>query len=126
MPSEPVNQREFTRVRVEVRVRVQAGTAGCSGLVRSVSMNGMAVQTEERLPLGTECDLTLVLAEGQAEIVLSGRVVDHRPDGMAFQFTKVVGLESFEHLRNLVVYNTSEIEQVEREFSAHAGIRKRV
>jgi hypothetical protein len=52
-------------------------------------------------------------------------VVAHLPDGMAFVFTSILGLESFEHLRNLVCYNAPDVEQVERELTAHVGIRKR-
>ncbi len=40
-------------------------------------------------------------------------------------FTSILGLESFEHLRNLVYYNAPDVEQVEQEFTAHVGIRKR-
>jgi len=40
-------------------------------------------------------------------------------------FSKILGLESFEHLRNLVYYNAENVEQVETEFTTHTGIRKR-
>jgi len=49
----------------------------------------------------------------------------HLADGMAFVFSKILGLESFEHLRNMVFYNAPNVEQVEDEFTSHTGIRKK-
>jgi hypothetical protein len=120
------NQREFTRVPVCARTVIRAGDRVLAGAPSySVSMKGMSVRTEERLPLGTECRLALVLVEGEAEIQADGTVVAHLPDGMAFVFNSILGLESFEHLRNLVYFNAPDVEQVESEFTAHVGIRKR-
>jgi hypothetical protein len=126
MTGQPANQREFTRVLVTARTVIKAGDLVLSGPpTHSLSMKGMSVQTGERLPLGTECGITIVLVEGQVEIQAEGSVVAHLPDGMAFLFSKILGLESFEHLRNLVFYNAPDVEQVETEFTSHAGIRKR-
>jgi hypothetical protein len=126
MTHETPNQREFTRVLVSARTVIRAGKVTLNGVPsHSLSMKGMSVQTEERLPMGTECEITIVLVEGEAEIQLLGTVVAHLADGIAFQFSKVLGLESFEHLRNLVFYNAPDVEQVETEFISHAGIRKR-
>ena len=126
MANEHSNQREFTRVLVSARTEIRAGEVTLSGApTHSLSMKGMSIQTSERLPLGTECEINIVLVEGEVEIQLLGTVVNHLTDGMAFLFTKILGLESFEHLRNLVFYNAEDVETVETEFTSHAGIRKR-
>ena len=120
------NQREFTRVLVTARTVIKAGEAVLAGApTHSLSMKGMSIVTDQRLPLGTECEFTIILVEGQVEIQAEGTVVAHLPDGMAFLFNKILGLESFEHLRNLVYYNAPDVEQVETELNSHAGIRKR-
>ena len=119
------NRREFTRVPVTIRTLVEAGGRVLDGASsHSVSMKGLAVRTGERLPVGTPCRLTLVLVPDQVEIRAEGTVVAHLPDGMACQFTRILGLDSYEHLRNLVYYNAPDVEQVESEFGSHAGIRK--
>jgi hypothetical protein len=126
MTSEISNQREFTRVLVTAHTLIRAGGATLSGApTHSLSMKGMSIVTPERLPVGTECEITIVLVEGEVEIQLLGTVVVHLADGMAFLFTKILGLESFEHLRNLVFYNAPDVEQVETEFTTHTGIKKR-
>lgn len=126
MTSETSNQREFTRVLVAARTLIKAGNLSLSAAqAHSLSMKGMSILTPERLPLGTECELTIVLLEGEVEIQVLGTVVVHLADGMAFLFTKILGLESFEHLRNLVFYNAQDVEQVESEFTSHTGIRKK-
>lgn len=120
------NKREFTRVAVTARTVIRSGDVVITGApTHSLSMKGMSVQTDQRLPVGTACEFTIVLVVGEVEIQAEGTVVSHLPDGMAFIFNKIVGLESFEHLRNLVYYNAQDVEQVESEFSSHAGIRKR-
>lgn len=126
MPPERTNTREFTRVPVAVRTEIRGGGMVLTGLPTfNLSLKGMAVRTETRLPLGTECDIEIVLVEGEVVIQLQGAAVVHLADGMAFQFTKILGLESYEHLRNLVCYNAPDVEQVESEILAHAGLRKR-
>ncbi len=126
MTSEISNQREFTRVLVAARTLIQAGGVTLSAAqAHSLSMKGMSILTAERLPVGTECELTIVLVEGEVEIQVQGTVVVHLADGMAFLFTKIIGLESFEHLRNMVFYNSHDVEQVETEFTTHTGIRRK-
>ena len=126
MTSEHSNQREFTRVLVAARTLVRAGGATLSAAqAHSLSMKGMSILSPERLPVGTECELTIILVEGEVEIQVLGTVVVHLADGMAFLFTKILGLESFEHLRNMVFYNAPNVEQVEDEFTSHTGIRKK-
>jgi hypothetical protein len=120
------NKREFTRVTIAARTVVRSGETVIAGApTHTLSMKGMSIETDQRLPVGTPCEFTIVLVEGEVEIQAEGAVVNHLPDGMAFVFNKIVGLESFEHLRNLVYYNAQDVEQVESEFSSHSGIRKR-
>ena len=124
--TEHANQREFTRVLVAARASVRAGAVVLApALTHSLSMKGMSILTKERLPVGTECEISIVLVEGEAEIQVLGSVVAELSDGLAFVFIKILGLESFEHLRNLVFYNAPDVEQVETEFTTHTGIRKR-
>jgi hypothetical protein len=126
MTDPATNQREFTRVLVSARTMIKAGETVLSGApTHSLSLKGMSVRTDLRLPLGSECEFTIILVEGEVEIRAEVAVVAHLPDGMAFVFGKILGLDSFEHLRNMVYYNAPDVEQVENEFTAHAGIRKR-
>jgi len=120
------SQREFTRVptSLHVRVRVEGRDIPNTGS-QNVSLKGMLIHTEEQLPLDTVCHLSIFLAEGEIEIEVEGVVVQNYPEGTAFQFRKILGVDSFEHLRNLVLYNAKDTEQVEDEFRTHIGLKKK-
>jgi len=45
-------------------------------------------------------------------------------DGLAIAFTETEP-DSFRHLQNLVLYNSDNADQVEDEFGAHLGLKKR-
>ena len=121
------NKREFTRVAVQVPVEVQADGRSLLGVITgNVSMKGLLLKTEETLAEGTLCSLRIPLVAGIAEIQAEARVVRVYPGAMAFQYTRIIGTESFDHLRRLVVYNAPDTEQVEGEFHAHTGIRPKV
>jgi hypothetical protein len=71
--------------------------------------------------------VTLILNGGEPpiriEVGCSVTRVD--PTGMGLEITAIVGVESFEHLRNLVLYNAANPLQVEQEFQDHIGIKRK-
>ncbi|MGE0684275.1 MAG: hypothetical protein AB7P69_25630, partial [Candidatus Binatia bacterium] len=70
---------------------------------------------------------TLLLGgkESPVRVEVGGKVVRVDTDGMGVEITEIVGVESFEHLRNLVRYNSADTDQVEQEFHDHIGIKRR-
>jgi hypothetical protein len=127
MPSHP-NRREFTRVPVHLEAKVTAQQASSvQGQSRNVSLSGVFLHCDTPLPVGTSCCVTLRLVDryDQMGIAASGRVVRLQDDGMAIMFTEILGLDSFTHLRNLVLSNSFGVtEQVEQEFRTHVGIKR--
>lgn len=125
MAAEP-NRREFTRVPITLEVRMTVGGTPLSrGQIRDLSMKGMLVVTDERFPIGTPCEALLTLVEGQVEIRTSGIVAAIHAEGFGMEFTAIDGLESYMHLRNLVLYNSRDVEKVEEEIRSHAGIKRK-
>lgn len=120
------NKREFTRVPITLDVRlVVGGRALAGGHIRDLSMKGMLILTEERFPIGTPCEAVLTLVEGEVEIRTSGIVAAIHSQGFGMEFTAIDGLESYIHLRNLVLYNTQDVEKAEEEIQNHAGIKRK-
>lgn len=118
-------QREFTRVPLQVRAEVQgSGVFITSTATQNLSLKGLFVTCSEQLPEGTICRITLLLGEGTVRIETEATVIRCHPEGIAFQFTRIDGLESYEHLRNLLLYNAPDPTQVEGEFDASVGIHK--
>jgi len=119
-------RREFTRIPVNVKVDVEAGTAATlTGEARDLSLNGFFLECTEPFAVGTECDVLLYLGEGPKalQIKAQGKVARKEKNGMGVQLTDIA-VESFEHLRNLIQYNAKDPQQVEKEFDSHLGIKR--
>jgi|SRR3972149_10522272 len=122
------NQREFTRVPVNMEVEVVSGKSTIVGyLTKDVSLNGLFLTSEEKFPVGTDCRLAIFLGgrKRKQRIKVKGKVVRAEERGMAFTFQEILGGDSFAHLRNLVLYNSPENQRIEREFKAHLGLKRR-
>jgi hypothetical protein len=122
------NRREFTRVATTLTGKLSAGeiSATVSGQTTDISLGGLFLTCDASLPIGTECKLVLFFGEpnNQIRIEAEGRIARVDSEGVGVELT-VVELGSFEHLRNLVLYNTSEPQQAEEEFRSHLGIKRR-
>ena len=121
------NRREFTRVRVSLEVEVSAeDRTTIQAPARDLSLNGVYVPCTGRLPVETTCKVELVLDNPGSPLKLEvqGRVSRADDDGMAIEFTGVP-LDDLEHLRNLIRYNTDDIDSVEEEFDSHLGLKPR-
>ncbi len=57
------------------------------------------------------------------KIETEGRVQRVTGEGMAIEFT-LIEVESFGHLRELILRNTDYVRKVEKELRGHAGIKK--
>ncbi|MBN2308957.1 MAG: PilZ domain-containing protein [Candidatus Hydrogenedentes bacterium] len=120
------NQREFTRVPVHVVVQVKAGGPDAiRGRLEDVSLKGLFVSCDATYPVGTACTIELSLDAGEQAIHMDARGTVMRADasGMAIEF-EAVDADSFDHLRNLVLYNAADTEQVEDEFDDSVGIKR--
>jgi len=127
MPKKKSESREFTRspVRVRTQVRLASGVL-LEGQARDVSLKGILFATERALPKGTAVRVAMVLAIGGQELRIEteGAVARVGEGAVAIEFTQIDS-ESVEHLRNLVLYNAPDTDQVEKEFAEHVGLRPR-
>ena len=121
-------QREFTRVPVHIW-----GTFAIDGRelltaeITMLSLRGCYASTFGALPVGSCQSLTL-FTEDDTEalhITVESRVVRSSDDGMGIEFVEMP-LESYDHLRRLVLLNSTNPEQVEQEFRSHIGLRRAV
>ncbi len=121
------DHREFSRVNIKIHAKVQAKDREIvSTGAHDVSMKGLFVKGKADWSIGTECEIHLIL-EGQnppVDIKVKGRVQRITGEGIALLFTEV-SLEAYEHLHNLVLLNTDDLEKAEREFKNHLGLKKK-
>lgn len=117
------HRREFSRVEVSpvIDLTVEGATVP-DARVGNLSLRGLLVHTAARPAQESTCDFVLRLGGSAAEVRGSGRVVRATDDGFAIRFTEIMGLESLEHLRNLIRYNSHDPNQVEEEFNSHLGL----
>jgi hypothetical protein len=121
--SDDRERREFLRVPFRVEVTLQGDHATVvSADVRDVSLNGLYAAAAGRLPPGSLCEVLLVLGGPGSEVRLSlrGRVARVDRAGMGVEFLDM-GLDTYFHLRNLVMFNTTDRTRVEEEFKVHLG-----
>jgi hypothetical protein len=76
-------------------------------------MNGLFLETQERLADGEVADLVITLEGTEPVIAVSflGRVCRIIDTGIAFHFEKI-DLDSYTHLRNIIAYNIADAEKV--------------
>ena len=121
------NRREFTRVATTLTGKLSTSeiSATVSGQTKDISLGGLYLTCDTPLPIGTECKLVLFFGEpsNPMRIEAEGKVTRVDSAGVGVELT-AVELGSFEHLRNLVLYNTSEPQQAEEEFRSHVGIKQ--
>lgn len=124
-----INNREFTRVPIKIEGEITLGESNVvSGWVRNVNMKGLFLDCDKQLAVGTDCNVALFLDGPNIQPCIKARsnIVRVEDDGMAIEFTEILGAESFNHLRNLVLYNSStETERVEQELRDHLGLKRR-
>src|SRR5262249_7897245 len=118
-----VGRREFSRVPVFIAAEITTGGERYEGgTMENLSLKG-GFYRSNRVPAdGVKVDVRLYLDGTDIVIATQGIVVRSGPSGCALQFTEIVGVESLEHLRNLILFNTHDPHQVEREFQEHLGL----
>ena len=125
--NKPENEkREFVRVPfvIGTTVRTSDRTIWSSNTL-DVSMAGLRVETTETVPPdGTFCEVEIVLVEAPAPVIIEARgsIVRSKPGTLAVHFSEV-DVDSYEHLRQLILNNSEDPERAEREFGTHWGIR---
>lgn len=121
------NAREFTRVDIELSVQIQAGdTIINTDHTKDLSMKGIFVVGDSTLPAGTKCQISLFLQglEEEVQFEVTGKVCRETAEGMAIEFTELT-LEGYEHLQNLVRYNSHDVDTVDNELKSHIGLKKK-
>ena len=119
------HRREFSRVPVHLRAEVSvAGVPLPEGIMESLSLKGGFFRCGTPPAEGARCEVRLHLDGTEIEVRTQGHVVRQATDGVAIQFDEIVGVESLEHLRNLILFNARDPAQVEQEFHEHLGLKR--
>jgi hypothetical protein len=126
MTKQKNEKRGFVRVPFSIGTTIRtSGRTIWSSNTLDVSMNGLRVATTENVPPeGTFCEVEIVLAEAPDPVIIEARgsIVRSQPGTLAVHFSEV-DIDSYEHLRLIILNNSENPEEAEKEFDAHWGIR---
>lgn len=108
-----MSTRKFSRVPFHVVATATAGGRSFQGKVSNLSMNGLFLETSERLADGEAAELVIALegTEPKISVSFSGKVCRITDTGIGFHFEKI-DLDSYTHLRNIIAYNIADAEKV--------------
>ncbi len=125
MDMQPSDRRSFVRVPFNTETEVQVDKR----VIRSsegidVSLSGLRLASSEAVDPGTLCQVKIILQTPDTRLFIEakGTVIRSAAGTLGIQFTEL-DLDSYLHLRQLILYNTEEPEKAEQEFSSHWGIR---
>ena len=111
-----MSTRKFSRVPFRVAATIKTLERQFQGNVENLSMRGMFLVTDERLSMGDQADITMVLSGTSPELSMtfSGTVSRVADNGLGFFFDKI-DLDSYTHLKNIIAYNIDDAEKVMEE-----------
>jgi hypothetical protein len=111
-----MSTRKFSRVKFKVSAVIYCFDRQFRGEVENLSMSGMFMETSERLAIGDEVEIGIILTGTDPELCINfnGRVCRITEDGLGFSFEKI-DLDSYTHLKNIIAYNIDDSEKVMEE-----------
>ena len=119
------NKRKFSRVPVQLFVEIRHGDICLSSnKTHDVSIKGLFVHTGKTVPIGTPCQVKLMLegSQGDRSIDAGGQVARVTNVGMAVEFYES-DAESYQRLRSLILFNSSDADEAEKEMDGHPGLK---
>ncbi len=108
-------------IRIDFKTRV---TLKCEGQTilsdadsRDISLKGMFIKTDKVLTVGTPCELELILtgASTSLSLAITGKITRQGDGGLGVSFDGI-DLDSYWHLKNLLLYNAQDPDALEKEF----------
>jgi hypothetical protein len=122
------DRREFVRVPFDTtaEIHIDGRVVRATGAI-DVSMNSLRIAADcKDFPPGLPCSAKIFLAASGDGITIEARGAVTRCEGgtLVMRFSEL-DLDSFHHLRQLILYNTEEPEKAEEQFASHWGLKLR-
>ena len=112
------DKRRRTRVHFKTQVVLKTGSSEIKADAKpsDISLKSMFITTDEKIPVGTPCDIEIVLSGTTSKLALNIKAVIARQDkdGLGITFESM-DVDSYFHLKNVVMYNASDPDVIEEE-----------
>src|SRR5574341_500672 len=104
-----MRDRKFNRIHFESTATVMMGDYSFNAKTENLSLNGLFLRTERRVPVGRRAEITFDVpsASRGSAMTLNGVVVRYDVHGMAFQF-KSIDHDSFSYLKTVISRKASQ------------------
>ncbi len=112
-------KRCLTRVAFQTQIEIFSGEKKIAvAKTENLSIKGVLVKTED-LKTDDPCHIVISLLEGDnsQKLVIEGKVVRVHKAGEAAIFFQEMELETFNHLRSIIVLNDGDPEKIQKELS---------
>jgi len=118
--------REFTRLSIPVKIEVKThDSEPIAATALNISMSGVLLRSDRKLATDTPCEIHIILGENDPLVIVShGKVLRSTQNELAVGFTEM-DLNGFSHMKNLLLYNAPDANQIDEEFSSHIGLHKK-
>jgi len=104
-------QREAKRIRFESQITIRTcdDTVEATADSRNISLKGIYLVPEKKIPVDTPCTLAITLTGKGSQMIVTipGKICRHDGQGMAVAFLDM-DVDSFVHIKNLVRLHTLE------------------
>ena len=111
-------KRKKTRVdfKTQVILKTDESEIEAEANSKDISIKGIFVNTEKKIPVGTPCDIEILLTGTSTRLALSIKGIITRQDasGLGIVFDSM-DIDSHFHLKNIVVQNASDPDVIEKE-----------
>ncbi len=89
---------------------------------QNISVNGILLQSNKDLPVGTKCTVELVLPGSDVKLNIDGVVARQSVSGFAIEF-EAMDEVTLEHLKKIVLYNSDKPDEVYDQFKKDGGFK---
>jgi hypothetical protein len=112
-----MDERNKSRVVFHVNASLDYNGRTINGEVDNLSINGMYVNTEEKIPVDKEVEVSIYLSGTTSELSLkiNGIIIRQDDKGVAVKFTQI-GFDSYVHLRSIIDFNKLDENKIIKEF----------
>ncbi len=111
-------KRKFKRIRFSIDASIEKDGVRISGRLVDLSMKGALVEVDNALEFipGRDYNLILYLVSTDLTLEFNSVLIHNRPPFYGFIFNEA-DIDSLTHLRNIILVNTGDEVESEREFT---------
>ena len=116
--------RRFSRIPFQINAEITIyGEVYQIEKINNLSIGGGLFPLAKDLAPGSPCQVRIILngTGSELNILVAGRIQRSSPAGVAIQFTSIEP-ENLFHLRNIIRFNASDPDTIEREIELHPGL----